>query len=462
MPDEIDGSIFFTGKEVAEACGVSRQTIWRWRQGGMIPAGRARRGGPVVFTKAEFEYIRAKAVNCSAEQRAAPPEIYLDNAASTRPLASVRHAVTRAMAEDFGNPSSAHGAGRRARQAMTDAREQVAALVGADARNVVFTSGGTEACHLLLGTFGATGIRRLITTSVEHASILGCLDSLSAQGIQVEVLPVDSQGRVVTGAFDELTIDESTFVSIQWVNNETGVVHPILELANHVKQRGGRFHTDAAQAVGKFGIDFSSAPIDALTMTAHKLHGPQGIGALVVKDAAWPASGFGTGSQERGARPGTENYPGIVGFGVAAEHRLATLRTFVRHSRSLRDMFEARLRGALADVRFNGIGADRVCTTGSATIPRIDGQALVAQLDARGIRVSQSSACTNMRPEPSHVLRAMGLTEEDAYSTFRYAMSEDTTFEACTKAADAIVEISVRFGARPVARNSVMNNEEVA
>jgi cysteine desulfurase len=462
MPTQIDGSIFYSGKEVAAACGVSRQTIWRWRQDGLIPEGRPRRGGTVVFTEAELEYIRARISQGIPSETGAPAEIYLDNAASTRPIASVRNAVARAMGVEFGNPSSAHGAGRRSRQAVEDAREQVAALVGADRSHVVFTSGGTEANNLLLHHAHAAGIRRVVTTQVEHSSILGGMDALVRAGIEVHILPVAPHGRVCLDSFSGIPVDERTLVSVQWANNETGVVQPILDLAGAVKRRGGFIHTDAAQAAGKLTIDFASSPIDALTLTAHKIHGPQGIGALVTKSTGWVQPIFLGGSQERGLRVGTENYPGIVGFGVAAEHRLATLRTFVRHSKSLRDMFEARLSQELAEVRFNGAATDRVCTTGSATIDGIDGQALIAQLDARGIRMSQSSACTNMRPEPSYVLRAMGLSEDAAYSTIRYAMSEDTTFEACNRAADAIVEIAIRLGALPARRTPVMNDKEVA
>lgn len=462
MPTEIDGSIFYSCTEVASACGVSRQTIWRWRQDGLIPIGRARRGRSVVFSQTELEYIRAHAGLLEEHRPALAFEIYLDNAASTRPLSIVRHAVLRAMEVDFGNPSSAHGAGRRARQALEDARDQVAALVGADRSHVIFTSGGTEANNLILRNLATCGFRRVITTSVEHSSILGQLDAVAETGIEVQTLTVDSSGRIDVDDLASRQIDGHTLVSLQWANNETGVLQPVMEAAEIVAQRGGRFHTDAAQAVGKFGIDFAASAIDALTVTAHKLHGPQGVGALIVKPQSRPVPFMLGGSQERGLRVGTENFPGIIGFGVAAEHRLATLRTFVRQTRSLRDMFEASLRDALSDARINGATADRVSTTGSVTIPGADGQALIAQLDARGIRLSQSSACTNMRPEPSYVLRAMGLDEDSAYSTIRYAMSEDSTFEACNRAAASIVEIAIRLGARPRKRAIMGADKEVA
>lgn len=468
MPTEIDGSVFYSCTEVASACGVSRQTIWRWRQDGLIPIGRSRRGRSVVFSATELEYIRAHASirahagQLEAHRSTTPPEIYLDNAASTRPLPIVRDAVLRAMEIDFGNPSSAHGAGRRARQALEDARDQVAGLAGADRSHVVFTSGGTEANNLLLRSVAKSGFRRIITTAIEHSSILGLLDAVAETGVEVKILSVDSNGLIDLEHLERLEIDPRTLVSIQWANNETGVLQPVIAASEIVARRKGRFHTDATQAVGKLSIDFSASPIDALTITAHKIHGPQGSGALLVKQHIRPAPLLLGGSQEGGLRVGTENFPGIIGFGVAAEHRLATLRTFVRQTRSLRDIFEASLRDALLDARINGAMADRVCTTGSVTIPGVDGQALIAQLDARGIRLSQSSACTNMRPEPSYVLRAMGLDEDAAYSTIRYAMSEDSTFEACTRAAASIAEIAIRLGANAGKRGAIGVDKEVA
>ena len=449
MPAEIDGSIFYSCTDVAEACGVSRQTIWRWRQDGVIPVGRTRRGRSVVFTANELEYIQARAALLESRTTTDTGEVYLDNAASTRPLSIVRDAVVRAMHVGFGNPSSAHGAGRRSRQAVEDARDQVAALVGADRTHVTFTSGGTEANNLMIRQCRAAGYCRLVTTTVEHPSILGIADALATTGVEVRLLKVDREGNINVDDLAAIAIDSETLVSIQWANNETGVLQPVLEAARLVKSRGGTFHTDAVQSVGKIAIDFANSPIDALTLTGHKIHGPQGVGALVSKPSARLSPLLVGGSQERGKRVGTENYPGIIGFGVAAEHRLATMRTFVRHTRSLRDMFEARLLESLEGVRLNGFGGDRVCTTGNLTIREVDGQALIAQLDSRGIRISQSSACTNMRPEPSHVLRAMGLSEDEAYSSIRYAMSEDSTFEECARAADSIAEVAMRLGARP-------------
>ncbi len=448
MLAKIDGSIFFTCTEVAKRCAVSRQTIWRWRQSGTIPVGRTSRKRTLVFTASELELIRAHASQSDGTRDPWGGVIYLDNSASARPLPIVRSAVARAMEMEFGNPSSAHGSGRRARQALAAAREQVAALAGADSSSVTFSSGGTEANNLILQGAVASGFRRIITTAVEHPSILETAEWLRSRGTIVDILAVAADGRISLGDLLGLPIDADTLVSIQWANNETGVLQPIMEAAAIVRDRGGTFHTDAAQAIGKHAIDFARSPIDAMTVTAHKIHGPQGVGALLLKPTVRPSPLLHGGSQERGLRVGTENYPGIIGFGVAAEHRLATLQDFVRHTSALRDTFETHLRDSLAGISINGLSAARVCTTGNATIASIDGQALIAQLDKRGVCMSQSSACANMRPEASHVLRAMGLTEGQAYASFRYAVSEDTTLEACQRAARILAEIAIGLGAR--------------
>lgn len=462
MPTQIDGTIFFTCTDVAQACAVSRQTIWRWRQDGLIPNGRASRTRAVVFTESELNFILSHSEQADASRDARSRVIYLDNAASTRPLQIVRDAVMRAMDLEFGNPSSAHSTGRRARQSVEDARDQVAALVGADRNHATFTSGATEANNWILRGAVKNGIRRIITTSVEHSSVLGPANDLAQSGIEVVVLPVDHSGRIDVQSIADIEIDDRTLLSIQWANNETGVTQPVLQIAAITKARGGFFHSDASQAVGKMPIDFSASPLDALTFTAHKLHGPQGVGAAVLKSSFLPAPLVSGGSQEQHRRVGTENYPGIVGFGVAAEHRLATMRTFTRRALALRDMIEAQLHSELVDVEVNGGRADRVCTTGNIRLGRIDGQALVAQLDAREVRVSQSSACTNMRPEPSYVLRAMGLSEDESYASIRYAVSEDSTFEGCDCAVKLIIDIATRLGAERRAPTVSHSRMEVA
>lgn len=447
MPIVLDGSSFYYCSEVASGCGVSRQTIWRWRTDGAIPAGRTIRGRRVLFTASELDLIRDHANRLEAKQPTTADSIYLDNAASTRPLEAVRQAVARAMASDFGNPSSAHRAGRNARQALESAREAISSLVNCQAEHVHFTSGGTEANNWIIRGAIEAGIRHIVSTSIEHSSIIGVLGWAEAQGVKVSLLPVGADGRVSPTALATVPIDSQTLVTIQWANNETGVLHPIKDLASETQRRGGWFHSDAAQAVGKVPIDFTDRCLDALTFTAHKLHGPQGVGAAIIRETLRIAPLLRGGSQEHGRRVGTENYPGIIGFGVAAEHRAATLRSFAKRTRALRESLEVALCSALAGARVNGC-SDRVCTTSNIYIPGLDGQAFVAQLDARGIQISQSSACTNMRPESSYVLRSMGLTEEEAYSSFRIAVSEDTTFEACDRAAREMIKVAELLGVR--------------
>ena len=462
LPNTIEGTTFFSITEVAAACNVSRQTFWRWRQDGSVPQGRQDRHARLMFTEAELDLTRAFAGGVTSPRAAATTSIYLDNAASTRPLPAVCDAMVRAMELEFGNPSSAHSDGRRARQAVEDARDAVASLVGADPSSVTFTSGGTESNNWVLQGVPQIGVRRFIVSASDHSSILGVLPHLEAYGFETIILPVDHAGIVSQQSLEACAIDAETLVSIQWANNETGVIQRVNEICNYVKSRNGFFHTDAVQIVGKQQIDFNQTSIDAMTITAHKLHGPQGVGALIRKQSFKPAPIFFGGSQENGRRVGTENYLGIVGFGVAAAHRQATMRNFIRHTRGLRDFIESQLRATFSGVQINGGEVDRVCSIGNVFMPKMDGQAFVAQLDALGIRVSQSSACTNMQPGPSHVLRAMGMSEDDAYSSFRFAVSEDTSFEVVTRAAQVMIDIATRLGAKRVRDEFKSIQREVA
>jgi len=450
MPTRIDGSIYLSCAEVAQTCGVSRQTIWRWRQAGVIPRGELRRGRSVLFSESEVEFVRTVAEGDSPAAQSTSRVIYLDNAASARPTTAVREAVLRAMQEDFGNPSSPHSSGLAARRSLAEARESVSTLVGADPDELIFTSGGTEANNLALHGCVASGFRRIVISAVEHPSIGEAAEAASRRGVEVLILPVDRSGIVDRRRLSDVAIDRGTLVSIQWANSETGVAQPILELASMVKERGGVFHSDAVQAAGKVPIDFATLPVDALSITSHKLHGPQGVGALLVKTSFPRQKLIWGGSQEGGRRGGTENYPGIIGFGVAAAQRLATMRGFVRRTRAMRDFIESGVLRRIPAARVNG-GGTRICNITNITVPGVDGQALIALLDSRGMRLSQVSACSNMRPEPSRVLRSMGLDEESAYSSFRVSVSEDTAFEHCRVAVDEIAAMVARLGGSVVA-----------
>ena len=371
---------------------------------------------------------------------AGPREIYFDNNATTFPLPEVVNAVAEAMAGAYGNPSSLHNAGTRARAALRRAREQVASLLRAREEEVIFTSGTTEANNLVLLSLlhGRLKGFRLVTTSVEHSSILHAARHLETEGVPVTVLEVDRNGLIEPGALVEAIEPGRTLVSIQWANNETGVVQPIPELASAARAAGAVFHSDAAQAVGKVPVDLSQHSVDLISLTGHKIHGPLGIGAIVGPGVPnlHPLT-FG-GSQERSLRPGTENLPGIIGLGVALGIRASRFEDVARTTRDLRDRFEALLEAKDVVAGVNGREVERLPNTSNVLFSQVDGEALVIRLDLAGIRCSQSSACTNSRPEPSYVLRAMGLSESEAYASIRFGFSEMNTVEEIDLAAGMI------------------------
>jgi len=370
-------------------------------------------------------------------------EIYLDNNATTRPLPEVRKAMFEVLGGQFGNPSSVHSVGERARQKITLARNSVASLFGGVPSRLIFTSCGTEANNLIFSsaTWGRPKPFRIITSQVEHSSILAMCDHLEALGGEVIKLPVNRAGLVDIEGLNAALSEETALVSIQWVNNETGVIQPIQTICKICKSKQVPFHTDAAQAVGKLRINISSLPIDYLSLTGHKFHSPQGVGALysLCLDTVHPTL-FG-GTQERGLRPGTENFPGIIGMGVAAQVRYENLSEHIERLEILRDQFEKQVLELVPQVIINGGQADRVCNTSNLFFEGVDGQALVARLDQEGIYCSQSSACTNQRPEPSYVLQAMGLSEEEAYSSLRFSFSIENTFEEIEVATRKISKI---------------------
>jgi cysteine desulfurase len=370
-------------------------------------------------------------------------EVYLDNNATTRPLPEVVDAMLGVLSEGFGNPSSAHAGGDRARSAIEHAREAVAALVGADPTKIFFTSGGTEANNLVLTSAcrGHQAHRRVITTAVEHSSVLKACEYLATEGIEIAYLAVDRQGRLSLDDLESALSQGAGLVSIQWVNNETGVIQPIQAILRLCNEASVPLHTDAAQAVGKLRIDIGAVPVDFLTLTAHKFHGPQGVGAIYAKKPKLLSPLLFGGPQEGGIRAGTENVPGIVGVGRAAELRNRRLDAIQAHLIKLRDQFEGAVLSSIPKVEVNGAVENRVCNTSNLLFRDTDGQALVVQLDLRGIRCSQSSACTNRRPEPSYVLRAMGLTEDEAYASVRFSFSEQNAAEEIDYVVAELVQV---------------------
>lgn len=367
-------------------------------------------------------------------------EIYLDNNATTKPLPDVIKSMLPILTSGFGNPSSSHSAGGRVRACIKEARSQLGHLIGADPNNIVFTSSGTEANNTAFYsvTRGKNEPCHILTTTVEHSSIRKMCSHLKIKGADIILLPVDSSGNMDLNELRRLLRDNIDLVSIQWVNNETGVIQPLAEIVSICHEYGKVIHTDAAQAVGKLEINVGETEVDFLSLTGHKFHSPQGIGAIYCRDKFLLAPIFFGGFQEYGFRPGTENVSGIVGMGKAAELRRKNLNEHMRKMRELRDYFESKILESVPDTRVNGDRSNRICNTTNILFGGIDGRMLLKKLDAKGIRCSQSSACTNSQPEPSFVLKAMGRTDEEAYSSARFSFSIENTIQEVNLAVEVI------------------------
>ena len=343
------------------------------------------------------------------------------------------------MREGFGNASSAHRGGEAARKLVAISRASVASLIGAEVSQVVLTSGATESNNWAISSALANqGVVRMVTTDLEHSSIKQVTENKLGVAAKTVHLPVDPNGVIELTRLEEACSGNRSLVSTHWVNNETGVVQPITEIANICSKSNCLFHVDASQAVGKLPVRFADSGIDFMTFAAHKLHGPQGVGAICCRDIRMLKPFLYGGGQENNLRPGTENLPGIAGFGKAAELREGNMVQIVGKLKRMRDHFERLVFEAIPSVYINGGKAERVCNTSNLRFKGVDGQALVAQLDAEGVRCSQSSACTAQIPEPSFVLRAMGLSEEEAYSSVRFSFSELNEFEEIEKAVEIL------------------------
>jgi cysteine desulfurase len=379
--------------------------------------------------------------------------IYLDNNATTRPAEAVVEAMLPALRERFGNPSSLHAAGARAARDLVRARERVAAFLGADPAEIVFTSGGTEANGLAIrGALAAGkphGRRRIVTTAVEHPSVQATIERLRAAGeCRASVVPVLPDGRLDLAALGAALepADDVALVSLMWANNETGLVFPVDDVGALCRERGVLFHSDAVQAAGKIKIGAASRPIDLLAISAHKIHGPKGAGALFVRRGTTLEPALAGGPQERGLRGGTENVPAIVGFAAACD--LATRASeggAIERMAALRDRLEERILAGVPRALRNGAARPRVAGTTSLRFAGVDGAALVLELSRRGIAASSGSACASGSLEPSPVLAAMGLSAEEARGALRLSLSRETTEAEVDLAAAAVVETVARL-----------------
>jgi cysteine desulfurase len=368
--------------------------------------------------------------------------IYLDHNATAPLDPRVLEAMQPWLAGMHGNPSSVHRPGRAAHDALESARAQVAALVDAQPAQVVFTGGGTEADNLALkGVCAGRPDGKLLVGAVEHSAVLGPAEALAEAGWEVRRIPVDSEGRYDLKALDALLAADSVkLVSAMLANNETGVLQDVAAIAKRVHAAGALLHCDAVQAAGKTPVEFPALGADLMTLSAHKLNGPRGVGALVMDRRVDLKPLIHGGGQEQGLRGGTENLAGIVGFGKAAALANEELKARTAHSQELRDALEAEVR-KLPGVRVFSGGAERLPNTLQFGIEGLDGEWLVMELDKRGIAVSSGSACHSGSGEPSHVLTAMGLEPAIAKGALRISFGLGNTGSDVSAVAKALHEI---------------------
>ena len=355
---------------------------------------------------------------------------YLDNNATTRLAPEALEAMLPYLGDFFGNAGSAHSLGRRSEAAVQLAREKVAALLGCAPAEVVFNSGGTEGLnHVFRGVFEAFPAKRhVVVSAVEHPAVRALCEWLGGQGGEVTELPVDGDGQLDFGALDAALRSDTALVSVMAANNESGVRFPLERVAEIVKGKGVLFHVDATQAVGKVAIDLQTLPVDLLNLSAHKFHGPKGTGALFLRRGLRLKAAQLGGGQERGRRGGTENVPGIVGLGAAAELARNLLPEMARVAVQ-RDRLESALAAAVEGFRVLGQASPRLPNTSLMSFRGLEGEALLLRLDQAGIGVSTGSACATGQKEASHVLRAMAVPAEYARGTIRVSLSRYTTDE---------------------------------
>ncbi|MBE9205829.1 cysteine desulfurase NifS [Nostoc sp. LEGE 06077] len=375
--------------------------------------------------------------------------IYLDNNATTKIDPQVLEAMMPYLTEYYANPSSMHTFGGQLGKAVKTAREQLAALLGADESEIVFTSCGTEGDNAAIraALLAQPEKRHIITTQVEHPAVLNVCKQLETQGYSVTYLSVNSQGQLDLDELEASLTGNTALVSIMYANNETGTIFPIEQIGLRVKESGALFHVDAVQAVGKLALNMKTSTIDMLTMSGHKIHAPKGIGALYVRRGVRFRPLLIGGHQERGRRAGTENVPGIVGLGKAAELELLHLEEATNRERQLRDRLEQTLLAKIPDCEVNGDTKNRLPNTTNIGFKYIEGEAILLLLNKYGICASSGSACTSGSLEPSHVLRAMGLPYTTLHGSIRFSLCRYTTDAEIDRVIEVMPEIVERLRA---------------
>ena len=354
--------------------------------------------------------------------------IYADNAATTKMCPAAIEAMTKCMAENYGNPSSLYSFGQQAKEALEDARERIANCLGCTPREITFTSGGSEADNQAIFSAAKLGAKKgkkhIISTTFEHHAVLHTLDKLKQQGFEITLLDVHSNGIVTPEQVRDAIREDTCLVTVMFANNEIGAIQPIAEIGKVCREKGVLFHTDAVQAVGHIKVNVAEQNIDMLSLSAHKFHGPKGIGVLYAKRGVALDSLINGGAQERGKRAGTENLPAIVGMAAALEQATANLDAYAAKLIPLRDKLIAGL-DKIPYSELNGDRYNRLPATVNFCFEGIEGEALLLLLDDKGVCASSGSACTSGSLDPSHVLLAIGRPHEVAHGSLRLSLSDD-------------------------------------
>ncbi len=371
-------------------------------------------------------------------------KIYLDHAATTPVSGTVLDAMMACLTGDQGNASAVYGTGREARKTVEKARRQVAALIGAEAREIIFTSGGSESDNMAVkGTAFAMRDKgkHIITTEIEHPAVLNSCKWLEKQGFEVTYIHPDKEGRICPDDIRNAIREDTILISVMAANNEIGTLEPVAEIGRTAKERNILFHTDAVQAAGAIPINVNEWNADLLSISAHKFHGPKGVGALYIRRGSRTEALVHGGEQERGLRAGTENVPGIAGMGQAAEDASNMLTENARNMTRLRDRLIREILQTVPESKLNGPKRDRLPNNCNISFEKIDGEALLLRLDRAGIAASSGSACTSGSQETSHVLKAIGLTEQQAKGSLRLTTGTENTDEEIDKAVKTIRNI---------------------
>jgi cysteine desulfurase len=384
--------------------------------------------------------------------------IYLDYAATTPIHPEVVRAMLPYLSDAFGNPSSIHSFGQEARAAIEEARDKIAALIGARSEEVVFTCGGTEADNLAIKGIACANRNKgnhIITTAIEHHAVVESCKFLQRQGFEATYLPVDSYGLVDPRDVKKAITDKTILISVMHANNEIGTIEPIAEIGKIAQGKGIYFHTDAVQTVGHIPVDVNELGVDLLAMSAHKLYGPKGVGALYVRKGTKLIPLLHGGEQERGYRASTENVPAIVGFGeaVAIAHR--ELGEEAKHLVPLRNKLIEGLMGCIDHIHLNGHPTQRLPNNVNVSIEFVAGETMLLNLDLQGIAASTGSACSSGGMEPSHVLLALGLSPDLADDSLRFTLGRETTDEEIDRVLEILPQIVAKLRAMsPLAKST--------